>query len=68
MSYRIGICRGGECLKSQTVHSENRGFVFGLVKGYGLFLYRLDFSYFAWTSKRVRVAAALRSDSGKPCK
>lgn len=34
----------------------------------GLFLYRLDFSYFVWPSKRVRVAAALRSDSGKPCK
>lgn len=34
----------------------------------GLFLYRLDYSYFAWTSKSVRVAAALRSDSGKPCK
>ena len=35
MSYRIGICRWGECLKSQTVHSENLEFVFGLVKGYG---------------------------------
>lgn len=34
----------------------------------GLFLYRLDFSYFVWPSKRVRVAAALRSDSGKPYK
>lgn len=34
----------------------------------GLFLYRLDFSYFVWPSKRVRVAAALRLDSGKPCK
>lgn len=22
MSYRIGICRGEECLKSQTVHRE----------------------------------------------
>lgn len=36
MSYRIGICRGGVCLKSQTVHSENREFVFGLMKGYGV--------------------------------
>ena len=36
MSYRIGICRWGECLKSQTVHSENREFVFGLMKGYGV--------------------------------
>lgn len=35
MSYRIGICRGEECLKSQAVHSENLEFVFGLVKGYG---------------------------------
>ena len=37
MSYRLGICRGGECLKSQTVHSENREFVFGLMKGTGAF-------------------------------
>lgn len=36
MSYRISICRGGECLKSQTVHRENREFVFELVKGYGV--------------------------------
>lgn len=34
----------------------------------GLFLYRVDFSYFVWPSKRVRVAAALRSDNGKPYK
>lgn len=35
MSYRISVCRGEECLKSQAVHSENLEFVFGLVKGYG---------------------------------
>lgn len=58
----------GNRLESQGVHGEEREFVFELVKGYGLFLYRLDFSFFVWTSKRVRVAVALRSDSGKPCK
>ena len=36
MSYRIGIYRGGECLKSQTFLSENLEFVFELVKGYGV--------------------------------
>ena len=36
MSYEIGICRGEECLKSQAVLSENREFVFELVKGYGV--------------------------------
>lgn len=36
MSYRIGICRGGECLKSQTFLRENLEFVFELVKGYGV--------------------------------
>ncbi len=36
MSYRIGICRGEECLKSQTFHSGEREFVFELVKVYGV--------------------------------
>lgn len=36
MSYRIGICRGEECLKSQTFLRENLEFVFELVKGYGV--------------------------------
>lgn len=39
MSYEIGICRvgGGVCLKSQTVHSDNRESAFGLVYGTGVF-------------------------------
>lgn len=36
MSYRIGICRLEESLKSQTFLSENLEFVFELVKGYGV--------------------------------
>ena len=43
MSYRIGICRGEECLKSQTFLSENLEFVFELVKGYGGFQSGKDF-------------------------
>lgn len=34
---------GGVCLKSQTVHSENREFVFGHVKGYGVVQSGKDF-------------------------